>query len=332
MLRWLAQNYQWIFSGIGVLIVSLVFHQWRKSKQRRQSNTEVNNSLLTHSTVSSGSHNTQTVSATTIHAQTVNLHPAISASSHDDLAKTQKPQPNVKHGFVVGIGLLVAVVVLAVLYFFSPKIPGVPKPGLIVDAHGHIRGGDANRAENTVMDLQDTISDLIPYKDRVQYDDYERRNLKDAPYLAERISKISDASLRPRYRYLKYEYAAFAYVEAAARAMFEINDRSRVDDYASQATENANEALSILKAAEQKYDSDEESMILRDWVNKDDGKDRVLYLKAEAACMLGTIRNNAALESQALEMWNQISSTYRADFPAAGTLQLNGCVPMEKSN
>jgi hypothetical protein len=83
----------------------------------------------------------------------------------------------------------------------------------------------------------------------------------------------------------------------------------------------------MLNTAERTYQSDENSRFLLDWVAKDNGKDRVLYLRAEAECMLATAKNDANLKSQALETWNQIDTSYREKLPAAGTPQLNGCVP-----
>src|SRR6266853_2630542 len=286
MLYWGAENYQWIFSGIGVLMISLAIHHWRKSERERQSNTKMDNSSLTHSTVS-GLHNTQTVNATTIHAQTGNLRPVISAPAHDDLAKTQKPQRKIKRGLVASIAVSVMLAVTAVLYFSRSSLPDAPKhePRLIFDGHGHPRASDANQAELQVIRLQDEIADLRRYKESVQYPD-SRSKLKDATYLAERIMAFSDASLSLSYRYVKYEYGAFAYVDATAAAMFD--DRPKVDDYASRAIKHASAALSMLDAAERAYQADENSRFLLDWVAEDNGKDRVLYLRAEAECMLGS--------------------------------------------
>ena len=217
-----------------------------------------------------------------------------------------------------------ALAVFIVLYFFSPGIPGVPKPEPLVDPQGHLLESPANPAELQVIRLQDEIMDLRQYKESVQYPD-SRSKLKDAPYLAERILGFNDSSLNPRRRYIKYEYAAFAYVDAAAAAMFD--DRPRVEEYASRVIKNANTALSMLDAADRAYQSDENSRFLLDWVAKDNGKDRVLYLRAEAECMLATVKNDANLKSQAFETWNQIDAPYREKLPAAGTPQLNGCVP-----
>jgi len=58
MWRVLSQNYQWIFSGIGVLIIGLVIQHWvRKPK----STIKVKNLSLTNSAIASGSNISQTV-------------------------------------------------------------------------------------------------------------------------------------------------------------------------------------------------------------------------------------------------------------------------------
>jgi hypothetical protein len=148
--------------------------------------------------------------------------------------------------------------------------------------------------------------------------------LKDAPYLAERILSFNDSDLNPRRRYIKYEYAAFAYVDAAAAAM--LDDRPKVEEYASEAIEKANVALTMVKKAEDAYPVDENSRFLLDWVRSDSGKDRVLYLRADAQCMLGSVRNDSTLRAQAIETWNEITSTYREALPASGNPQLKDCV------
>jgi hypothetical protein len=42
-MNWLSENYQWIFSGIGVLILGLLFQQNRKGKKTTQSISSSNN-------------------------------------------------------------------------------------------------------------------------------------------------------------------------------------------------------------------------------------------------------------------------------------------------
>ena len=165
--------------------------------------------------------------------------------------------------------------------------------------------------------------DLRQYKESVQYPD-SRRKLKDAPYLAERILSFSDATLNPRRRYIKYEYAAFAYVDAAAAAM--IDDPSKVEGYTAQVFKNVDTALSMLDTAERTYATDENSRFLLDWVVTDNGKDRVLYLRADAECMLGSVNQDSSLKARASETWNSITPVYRAALPATENPQLHACV------
>ena len=142
------------------------------------------------------------------------------------------------------------------------------------------------------------------------------------------MSGFSDENLRLRYRYVKYEYAAFAFEMAAVYVMPD----TKAAEYAAKAIENADTALLLFKQAEEAYQVDEESKVSLDWVVKDDsGRDRVLYIKADAECLLGKIKNDPTLKSQALETWNQISPTYRTDLPAKGTPELNGCIPITKT-
>jgi hypothetical protein len=216
-----------------------------------------------------------------------------------------------------------------ILYFFTPAIPGVPKPSYLTDSQGHILESPANDAELEVIRLQDQIMNMRQYKESVQQPD-SRRMLKDAPYLAERILSFRDSSLNPRRRFIKYEFAAYAYVDAAAAAMFD--DRQMVEEYTTLAIKNADTALYLVDTAARTYQSDKDSRFLLDWIPEHDGKDRVLYLRADAECMLGTIKNDANLKATAIQTWRLISSNYRRGLPAAGTLQLSACVPPEASN
>jgi len=151
-----------------------------------------------------------------------------------------------------------------------------------------------------------------------------RRKLIDAPYLAQRILDFRDADLSPRRRYIKYEYAAFAYVDAATAAIFE--NRLKVKTYGSLALKNADIALDMLKTAEASDPSDSATSSFLDWIQKDNGKDRVLYLRADAFCMMGIATKDSKLKKKALETWHLINEDYRTVLPASGSPQLSGCV------
>jgi hypothetical protein len=104
------------------------------------------------------------------------------------------------------------------------------------------------------------------------------------------------------------------------------DDPPRVELYASQVFKNVSTALSMLDTAEGIYQADENSRFLLDWVIADNGKDRVLYLRADAECMLGSVKSDPSLKARASETWNLISPNYRAGLPAAGNPQLGACI------
>lgn len=94
-MHWLAQNYQWIFSGIGVLVVSLLLRRWLSQKGDRdktKSTAEVKNSPLTSSPLASGSNITQTVNAPIIH---LNIGQAAAAPPAPMSPNIQPPVPNI---------------------------------------------------------------------------------------------------------------------------------------------------------------------------------------------------------------------------------------------
>lgn len=323
-MNWFSDNWKILFDGVGGAALLSVFgfllKHWFGSRKKStgeqtKATVKAENSSLVNSPIAGGSQNNQTVNAHTITAGTLNITTAMSGT------------PRI---FVVGIAL--GVVVIVVLGFvYTKRMPGANTPVAVRNSHGHPRPGDANGDELAINELQDSISDLIEYKDRVQISAFNRKQLKDAAYLAERMLGFSDANLRLRYRYVKYEYAAFALEMAAIFVM--PDDRATAAEYAANAIKTAGTALALLKQAEGAYPVDEESRVLLDWVNKEDsGKDRVLYIKADAACLLGKVKDDSNLKSQALETWNQIGRIYRADFPAKGTPELSGCVPITKSD
>jgi hypothetical protein len=323
-MSWLSDNWKMLFDGVGgaavVTAVGYLLKRWigseRKSTgQHTKVTVEVKNSPLRNSAIAGGSQNNQTVNAHTINTETLNI------TSHAS-AETNKPV------VIFVVLVLFGILTLFSLRLYTGRIPGVVRHGPDRDSHGHPQPSDANREEIEIRNLQDSISDLVQYKDRVPYSNYNRMQLKDAAYLADRMSGFNDDNLRLRYRYVKYEYTAFAFEMAAVYVMPD----AKAGEYAGDAIKNTETALLLLKQAEQAYQDDEESKVSLDWAVKDDsGRDRVLYIKTDALCLLGKVKNDPALKSQALETWKQISPTYRTNFPARGTPELNGCIPITKS-
>jgi hypothetical protein len=318
--NWFSDNWKFLFDGVGGTFVgglaSFLLNKWFDSRK----DSTGKQTKVTNSQIVSGSENVQTVHSPTIHGGVVNYAPIVSVTSHSDSIRKFR---FVIYAVIVPVAFLGGFVSADLL---TTRMPGAVKPVPTADKHGHPQPSDANRDELAVRELQDEISDLIEHKDRVRYSNFDRQQLRNAGYLAERMLAFSDAYLRLRYRYVKYEYAAFALEMAAVFVM--PDDHPKAAEYATKAINNADTALLLLKQAEGAYQFDEESRVLLDWVNKEDfGKDRVLYIKADAACLLGKLKNDPTLKSQALETWNQIIPTYRADYPAKGTPELSGCVP-----
>jgi hypothetical protein len=221
-----------------------------------------------------------------------------------------------------------ALAVFVILYFFSPSIPGFPKPAVLVDDRGNTLQSPANEYELQVIHLMHEIMDLRQYEVSAKTYPESRQKLEGAKNLAANILSFSDSNLNPRRRYIKYEYAAYAFVDAATGAMYE-DDRMKAENYASQAVANADSALSMLDAAQNTYGSNADSRFLVDWVRDDDGRDRVLYLRAMAACELANTAGNTAMNSKALSDWQEINPSFRRKYPASGTPELAGCVTSE---
>jgi hypothetical protein len=218
-----------------------------------------------------------------------------------------------------------ALAVFIVLFFFSPKIPGVPKPQPLVDERGNLMSSPANENERQVIHLMYEIMDLREAMLSVKVYPESRKQLESAGPLAEQILSFDDSKLNPRRQYIKYQYAAYGYVDAAAGAIYS-NDAVKGGEYASYAIKAADAALSMLNAAKRTYASDSDSRFLYDWVLKDEGRDRVLYLRAMAACMLASVKGDVSLKSKSLDDWKEINASYRDMYPVSGTPELSGCV------
>jgi hypothetical protein len=90
--HWLAQNYQWVFSGIGVLIVGYLIERWRKSGHPSKLNSR--DSLVGNSPVAGGLGNNQNVNAPVIHFNFGQPAPAQAESAHVAPASRQRPTPS----------------------------------------------------------------------------------------------------------------------------------------------------------------------------------------------------------------------------------------------
>ena len=103
-MHWLSQNYQWIVSGIGVLILALLIERWRRSSQNLSG--EENNATLTaqgvnveNSPIASGSGNKQNINALVFN---VNIGqpaaaPAQAEPVHAAPAPRQRSLPNLNY-------------------------------------------------------------------------------------------------------------------------------------------------------------------------------------------------------------------------------------------
>jgi hypothetical protein len=98
--NWLSQNYQWIFSGIGVLVLGFVVQQWlsrKDSKTEIKTTTNFKDSALANSPVATGQNNTQTLATQTFNAETIHIgHPAVPAPAPvQPPATIQRLLPNI---------------------------------------------------------------------------------------------------------------------------------------------------------------------------------------------------------------------------------------------
>ena len=107
-MTWLSQNYQWIFSGIGVLILSLFLELWRRSSQKPSSRTAKASlkaqGSVAGSPVASGDHFKQEVNAPVIqHADNVHIGPSTAPTPRmlrdKDKAPVKTEEPTHNLGF-----------------------------------------------------------------------------------------------------------------------------------------------------------------------------------------------------------------------------------------
>jgi hypothetical protein len=103
-MQWLSENYNWLFDGIGALLVMAVLgylvRRILRNRQKGSAALTAQGAKVMNSPVASGSNNTQTVHAPTIHAQTVNyghVPVAPQPAPPPPKAKTHKVLPNVQY-------------------------------------------------------------------------------------------------------------------------------------------------------------------------------------------------------------------------------------------
>jgi hypothetical protein len=95
--HWFSQNYQWIFSGIGVLIVALLSQRFvsrNEAKHESRSTTKVDGSSLAHSPVATGQGIKQSVTTQTFHAENIHIGRAVAAPTPTQPSKSELAIPN----------------------------------------------------------------------------------------------------------------------------------------------------------------------------------------------------------------------------------------------
>jgi hypothetical protein len=96
--NWFHQNYQWIFSGIGVLAIAFVIQRLfsrRESKHEARSGTKIEDSVLAHSPIATGQNNEQSVATQMFHAENIHIgHAAVVAPAPVHSSKSERPAPN----------------------------------------------------------------------------------------------------------------------------------------------------------------------------------------------------------------------------------------------
>lgn len=91
--HWLSQNYQWIFSGIGVLIVAFIIQRLSSRKESKHEATIIAGSTL----AATGQHNTQSVAAQNFHAESIHIGHAVAAPAAPQPTKTERTLPNLAY-------------------------------------------------------------------------------------------------------------------------------------------------------------------------------------------------------------------------------------------
>ncbi len=86
----------------------------------------------------------------------------------------------------------------------------------------------------------------------------------------------------------------------------------------------------MFETAKNAYGFDANARLLVDWVNDDQGKDRTLYIKAMAACMLSKALNDKEAERQARAAMDLIDPRYEREYPFHMTPQIAACLEEKK--
>jgi hypothetical protein len=91
-MHWLTQNYQWIFSGIGVLLLALLFERMRRSSRNGEGSLTAQGAKVSRSPVASGSGIVQNITETTA---THHHYAEAAAKIEVPSTEVEKPKPNI---------------------------------------------------------------------------------------------------------------------------------------------------------------------------------------------------------------------------------------------
>lgn len=156
---------------------------------------------------------------------------------------------------------------------------------------------------------------------------------KEAPEIAAVLSAIDDPRLSPHHRIVKYQYACFAHVMAAAAFDGDEKERDRRRYYTDAALFACRRGLELFEHASQSTDKAE--VEAAQWAREDNGHNRMRYLRAMALSMKAALaasgedgeRAAAPLRAEALAALGEVEQTYRRRSQPMETRELGFICP-----
>lgn len=171
------------------------------------------------------------------------------------------------------------------------------------------------------------------YETMANFPDRRATVRREAPEIATLLMDSDDSRLNPHHRIVKYQYACFAFLMAAASVDEDRGERDRQRYYLEAATAACWRGLELLARGDQSRDRAEQEAAR--WAREDNGHNRMHYLRAMALSMKGALsasepdgtRAAASLRADALASLGQVEPAYRQRAQPMETRELRFICP-----
>jgi hypothetical protein len=183
--------------------------------------------------------------------------------------------------------------------------------------------------EQKVSNLEDEVNGSIraAWENMDQSPADRQRVIDEAPKAAESLLLLSDSTLNPAWRIVKYEYAQQAFgMGSSAQPNGTEQDRLLKAKYADKCLKAGGMAVDIINEAKTQYGRDEKYTRAIDFVSKNSEEDRLRYFMAICLCRLADAKKDPKPQIEAQEMVNHITPSFVEKWPINNNPEFAHCI------